>query len=554
MRETFSADPTVVFLTSVLDDLANGRIRIPRFQRPLVWNWVQRKEFLESIFAGLPIGALMIWATSNEEIGCYESLGPHRLPPMSPASESRYLMDGVQRVSTLFGALRATSSWNEFDEESDTELRDFVIYADLDAVDDADRFRRHVDINRSVLSADPTRFLPLNIILQSKELLRFQRELASAQDRRIDMADEVASAFRSYKVPLITLNSASLDVVTKSFERINSRGADMSELHMLNALTYSPSFDLLKQDKELRSDMLASVGWHKIDSDVVLRCLKANLGADIYKTNPDDVSKKLRGDPGALRRTFVGLLESARFFRATFGIADPSLVPYRVQIVAIATALNDARYPDYARELENWVWLTTYSELFGGSGRQSESAIADFLHYVYTGNFVWSLRQPPAVRSTISVRSDFRAARVKALMLALAHRANGFGGRAGSRLIEEFGGEAFHFLSLPGAQRADPGARFLVDPSEVSDLKAGILGAYLDEELRERHIITDAAIKVFDPKDCRDFVRQRASDMFDYEKIAILKPLSDRLDFWPIRVIGENDQDLEQLGFGLEDV
>jgi hypothetical protein len=39
----------------------------------------------------------------------------------------------------------------------------------------------------------------------------------------------------------------------------------MSELHMLNALTYSPDFDLLKRDQELRKERLAPFGWQDID-------------------------------------------------------------------------------------------------------------------------------------------------------------------------------------------------------------------------------------------------------------------------------------------------
>jgi hypothetical protein len=66
-------------------------------------------------------------------------------------------MDGVQRVSTLYGALRATQSWSDFDEERDVQLRDFVVYADLDADDETDRFKRSVDIPPVDIKGDPTR-------------------------------------------------------------------------------------------------------------------------------------------------------------------------------------------------------------------------------------------------------------------------------------------------------------------------------------------------------------------------------------------------------------
>lgn len=546
MRDSFSADPTVVFLTSVLDDIEQGRIRIPRFQRPLVWSWSQRKEFLESIFAGLPIGALMIWSTSNEEVSCYDRLGPHPLPTTPVSGDGRYLMDGVQRVSTLYGALRATQGWSDFDEEQDVQVRDFVVYADLDADDETERFKRPSDITALNLKTDPTRFLPLNIVLQSRELLRFQRDLADGDERRIDRADEVASAFRQYKVPIITLNSASLEVVTKSFERINTRGAAMSELHMLNALTYSSSFDLLKRDQELRAQTLSPFGWHRIDSEIVLRCLKLSLGCDIYKTNPDEVSRSLRRDPDALDRTFRGLGQAARLFKDRFAITNPVIVPYRIQIVAIACTLFDRPYEDHARQLTDWVWLSTYTELFGRTGRETENAIADLQTFIRSGFFEWSLREPPAVRSIAEVKADARAARVKGLMLALAKRADEISPNKGSALLEAWQGNAFQFLPLPGIERGEQGARFLVEPSYASEFRVRLMNRQLMPDERDRHLISDYAWHLVDPGDMRPFTRKRALDLFAYERDAIITPVAKRMGMMPLRLLGQKDTEFEQ--------
>lgn len=540
MRDNFSADPTVVFLTSVLEDIEQGHIRIPRFQRPLVWSWLQRREFLESIFAGLPIGALMIWSTSNAEVGCYESLGPHRLPVVPSSSEGRYLMDGVQRVSTLYGALRATQEWSDYDEERDIQVRDFVVYADLDAKEESQRFLRRSDIPICDFETDPKRFLPLNIVL-SRELLRFQRDLGD-DEQRIDRADEVASAFRQYKVPIITLNSASLEVVTKSFERINTRGAAMSELHMLNALSYSPTFDLLKYDQKLRNDVLRPFSWHTIDSDVVLRCLKLSLGADIYKTNPDEVSKSLRKDPGALKRAFRGLGQAAKLFKDKFGITDPALVPYRIQIVAIAQTLFDQPCKEHAQQLTDWIWLSTYTELFGRTGRESENAIADLQTFIKSGLFQWSLREPPAIRNVAEVKSDARAARVKGLMLALSQRMNHIVQDQGRVLLEKWGSSAFQFVRLPGIQRGEQGARFLIDPAYAAEFRSRLMQRQLTPEERKLHLISDQSWALINAENMRPFTRQRAVDLFDYEYNAIIVPVAWRLGMSPVRVLGEFDQ------------
>lgn len=544
MRESFSADPTVVFLTSVLDDIEQGRIRIPRFQRPLVWSWQQRKEFLESIFAGLPIGALMIWVTSNEDVSCYDRLGPHPLPDTPIAGDGRYLMDGVQRVSTLYGALRATQGWRDFDEEREVQVRDFVIYADLAADLDTERFKRSTDISAADLKADPTRYLPLNIVL-TRELLRFQRDLAD-DEGRLDRADEIASAFRQYKVPIITLNSASLEVVTKSFERINTRGAPMSELHMLNALTYSSKFDLLKRDQELREKTLWPFGWHNIDSDIVLRCLKLSLGVDIYKTNPDEVSRSLRSNPGALERTFRGLGHTARLFKDKFGITDPAIVPYRNQIVAIAQTLFDQPYEDNAQKLTDWVWLSTYTELFGRTGRESESAIDDLHSFIRSGSFEWSLREQPAVRNIAEVTSDARAARVKGLMLALAKRADDIASDKGKAMLEAWDGSAFQFIPLPGIRRGEQGARFLVEPAYAAELRLRLINRTLSDSQRELHLVSDRAWDLIDAKNMKPFTRQRAIELFEYEREAVIDPVARRLEISFLRVLGQKDNEFER--------
>jgi len=529
MHDRFSADPTVVFMTSVLDDIETGKLQIPRFQRPLVWKWEQRRDFFSSVFEGLPIGALMIWLTEGEHISAYETLGPHRLPAPKSAGEARYLMDGVQRVSTLFGALRARTDWAEFDDPSEVSVEDFVVFADLEAERESERFLRSVDIDPAVRERDPTRFLPLNIILDSRELLKFQRDLAADHEARIDAADAIASAFRQYKIPLITLKSASLEIVTKSFERINSRGADMSELHMLNALTYSPTFDLLKRDRELRHSVLAAVGWHEVDSDVVLRCLKRRVDANIYKTNPDDVSEKIRRDPLALDVVFRGIAQTANYLRSSFGIRTPNLVPYRMQIVGLTEAKLSGENDTADEQLSDWFWLTTYTEAFGSSARQTENALADLNKYVETGVFSWSLKDRPVVRPLRNLRTDFRSARVKALAFALARSADDAEAGAGQRLLLEFGREAFCQVPLDVADRSRAAFRFLLPPGEAYVFKSRLLTGDLSDAERLRHLISDEASEAAEAEDMDYFAYLRERDMFSYEREAILNPLAERL-------------------------
>lgn len=529
MRDRFSADPTVVFVTAVLDEIAEGRLQIPRFQRPLVWRWEQRRDLLSSIYEGLPIGALMIWVSDKEPVERYDRLGPYVLPEPRAGADNRYIMDGVQRLSTLFGALRAHGSWAEIDEETDETVTDFTVYVDLDSDDEQDRFLREIDLPPLMRQADPSRFLPLRSILDSRELLRFQRSVGEGQEARIDAADEVAAAFRQYKVPLITLNSASLETVTKSFQRVNSRGSVMSEMHMINALTYSNEFDLLQQERELRQKVLSPVNWEEIDQDVILRALKLRLGVDFYTPKPEEMGKKLKADPEALEEVFVGLGSIAKLLDVEVGIVNPDLVPYKLQLIALTEvgSKNDAR--TVRQELIDWFWMSTYTEAFGASARQSENAISDLKTYIATGTFSWSGRANPSVRSLQGRKLDFRSARGKALGLALARARNLATPRVGSDLLNRFQKDAFCSAALDHESKGRAGFRFLISPAELTTFRLKLANCELTADERAEHLVSDAALEWLRVGEYVAFASQREEDIFSFERSNIFAPAFNRL-------------------------
>src|SRR6266511_2775762 len=101
----FSSDPHVQYLAQILEEIAQGRLKIPRFQRPLVWDWDLRLDLLRSIRRGIPMGAVMVWRTNTNPINCYEGFGRFRFRKQTLPSANQYILDGVQRLTTLYSAL-----------------------------------------------------------------------------------------------------------------------------------------------------------------------------------------------------------------------------------------------------------------------------------------------------------------------------------------------------------------------------------------------------------------------------------------------------------------
>ena len=67
--------PEVVFLGKLVERIAAGKIRVPRFQRAFVWKQTDLHALLDSVLRGFPIGSILVWDT-EETIETTGRVGP----------------------------------------------------------------------------------------------------------------------------------------------------------------------------------------------------------------------------------------------------------------------------------------------------------------------------------------------------------------------------------------------------------------------------------------------------------------------------------------------
>jgi len=99
-----SVKPEIELLEDLLSEVANGRLRVPRFQRPFVWRPEQMLDLFDSIERGYPIGSILIWETSMA-IPSLDEVGGLEVPPRPTNTAISYILDGHQRISSLYGSL-----------------------------------------------------------------------------------------------------------------------------------------------------------------------------------------------------------------------------------------------------------------------------------------------------------------------------------------------------------------------------------------------------------------------------------------------------------------
>jgi len=370
MKPKMFDTPVLPRLAVILTEVASGDLIIPAFQRPFVWDNERRLNLLDSIERGLPIGSLLVWRTTHRDLNYYPELGGIPLTrPSQQGDKVTYLIDGHQRLTTLFGALSPRP-------RNSKPSKRWPLYYELGT---SDRPAFHKPPRGEV----PDHWLPLDILLDDDLLHDFLMKLRdNGQGPLVKAARRLSNLFRDYIIPLVPLVTDDLDTVTDAFVRINSQGKKMSEAHMLRALTHQKPIDTEQGFGRLRS-ALSVYGWTELDEQAIVNCLKAMFGFNVYGSSVLEVHQKLKNVPNALE-TLTKNMQCAVEFLQSVGVRGKGSLPYVYQLVTLS-ALADRLDPwpqddQRLRLLKVWFWQTTYEGHFTGiTGNRIRDGIRDLI-------------------------------------------------------------------------------------------------------------------------------------------------------------------------------
>ncbi|HMV67281.1 MAG TPA: DUF262 domain-containing protein, partial [Myxococcota bacterium] len=363
IQPAYVKTPTVQLLPDLLEELRTGALRIPPFQREFVWSQEQRLHLLDSVRRGLPTGSLMVWRTTRH-LPHDPRLGPFRIDAPE-ASSFQYLLDGQQRLTTLFAALGA-GLWTR--RELSVPLQDGASTADDESAWQAN-FNLETE-EFSVGDASPPEdgpALPLALILDdyAYDEWRAKQNLTRTHTNR---AAALRAAFQSYPVAVVPLATDDITTVTLTFKRVNASGTPMSELHMARALSWNEGFDLTDHLDRVAT-ALEPQGWGGLEREVILSVIAATSGLDPMSYDVEALAEKLRestsvsdedaGQPAPIDAATQALEQAIATFRE-LGFAGPSIVPSQRAVVLAAVALHevlrDKRPLDEARRvMRSWL-------------------------------------------------------------------------------------------------------------------------------------------------------------------------------------------------------
>ena len=484
--------PEVVFLGKLVERVAAGKIRVPRFQRAFVWKQPDLSALLDSVLRGFPIGSILVWDT-EENIESTSRIGPVEINPR-PKGQVGYLLDGQQRVSTLVGTLRLPDSVDD----PILEQIDWRIHYDLDSREFV-HLRQQTKPSEQAKHPEP-RYFPVRSLLNTAGFIdacrRIQHEDADRHraEAWLDEADRLASAFRDYQLPLIHIREADLESAVTVFARLNRTGRKMAEDEMVSALTYQEGqFHLSGMLNEFKSE-LRKKGFGNLDRVFLLRSVLAALDRDIYAKDQADLMVK----PEVREKLPEAFDDATRGIRRALdllenlGVTSDRLLPYGLQLVLLGEfhRLCPRPSPAAVERLKRWFWVTSFTGWFGGvNTAQAKRALEEIRGLARGASEEFKVVDLDAPAQPFPDRFDARSARVRAFLLYLAslrpRSLHGGGDLEPGALLSRLGTDAVGYVwSNPDPKDlvSSPANRMFADGDHVGQA-VGALAALDDEVL-----------------------------------------------------------------------
>lgn len=342
-------------IPEILDQIPRGQIRIPSFQRGFVWDSDRVTYLMDSIYKGFPFGSLLLWQT-KERLKTENDLGPFTLPEPVEDYPVFYVLDGQQRITSIFGVFQAALEPNKQEGWLD-------VYFDLEA-DPSPQENQFAALSQEEATSE--RYFPLRALFNTSLYGKLTRALEDSVAERVDKMRE---RFQTVQIPTQITKTEDKATVAIIFERVNRQGVELNTFQLLTAWTWSEDFQLQSEFNELSAD-IASFGFDEIgtDTNLLLRCCSAILTGDsspeaLMNLNGEEVRKRFD-------EITNGIKYAIDYLKTHFRVAKLANLPFATQLVPLSVffAIPGNKERNYTREqsekINKWFWKSSFSRRY----------------------------------------------------------------------------------------------------------------------------------------------------------------------------------------------
>lgn len=345
--------PTHANYSSLLTDIERGQVKIPQFQRDFVWSIQKSAALLDSILKGYPVGTFIFWLT-KDRLRSVRELGDAPLPAPAVGETVSFVLDGQQRLTSLYAAIRGIKVTR-----SSGQVDDFSkMYVDLEAKED----EQVVTVDVSELPDKS--YINLKVLLQGtlSDLMVFPQKY---HDRISDYRRRI----ESYDFSIIQVRDVAIDVATEIFTRINVGGKPLSVFEIMVAKTFDEERDFdLSAKFDVLIERLETVNYETVSDATLLQLVSLLISKDCKKQTILKLSKNQFIDTWP--KAIDAFEKAVEYFRHSYRIPVSKLLPYNTLLVPFAYFFYhnpDKPEPEQRKLLEDFFWRCSLGARYSSS-------------------------------------------------------------------------------------------------------------------------------------------------------------------------------------------
>lgn len=370
------------YVSKLVEEIMEGRIVLPDFQRDFVWDSDHVRELVVSVLGNYHIGSMLMLEDFRQE-DCpfairliYGVTDINNFVQIKPVVD--VILDGQQRATALLYALK----------QPDIKLKNrknpYKFYINIQKALDC----AWDDAVISVNTANKTELAKIQSSPDNIQLTDFldpQKLLEkTTRDPRFDQIFRLSDQFRNHHIHVIPLSKdTTLDKIAETFERVNRFTVSLTTFELLTARLRKYGLNLPDLWRETQkkyefakpsSDVTKASS--NVDPEVVLRVVSLSRGQGVKRGDLLNIDFKDFRDDWATSCRFLNIAYK-RLLNHYGVLSFPKWVPYMSMMVPLASILRFMHtekldFETNYSKTDRWYWTSVFHNRYdeGASSKQ----------------------------------------------------------------------------------------------------------------------------------------------------------------------------------------
>lgn len=368
--------PTNEKYSKIIERIEDGSYQIPKFQRDFVWDKKKTANLIDSLLKGFPFGSFIVWKT-KERLKSFKNLGGKFFEKAKDGVDIYYILDGQQRMTSLFLALKGEKTdyfdykklYIDLDKDADSDepiclLEESKTSADLDKDNDGDDPVFSLEENKNLISFYD---------LMTKDLFDLQDTIGKENARK---CKNFKDRIEKYDFSIIEIENLPLGKIVDIFTRINTSGKELTLFEIVNAKIYTEpkgdekGFDLEEEYNKLMHEL------ERIDyklSDGGKQLILQLLGLNILKSAKKEAILSISKESfiGEWAQSIKSFRHSIDYARNVLRIPVSKFLPYPALLLPIAYFFRINNFvpptPQQSKAINKYFFRSAFSWRFSSA-------------------------------------------------------------------------------------------------------------------------------------------------------------------------------------------